>query len=91
MSSISVERNVTPMKLDVMNVDCWPERKTEVSQQARDFDVTEQVYILAGELHVTPEGGETLVLKRGDLAYISAGTRCVWEVVKPLREHYLSQ
>jgi uncharacterized protein len=53
-----------------------------------DFDETETAYVLAGEILVTPEGGEPVRILPGDLVVFPAGLNSHWQVVKPLRKHY---
>ncbi len=37
---------------------------------------------------VTPEGGETVRVARGDLVTFPAGMSCTWEIRSPVRKHY---
>jgi uncharacterized cupin superfamily protein len=50
--------------------------------------MTESAYVLEGEIHVTPQGGEKVVIVAGDFVVFPKGLKTQWEVVKPLRKHY---
>ena len=60
----------------------------EVSKFPLDFSMTESAYLLEGEIHVTPQGGDKVVIKAGDFVVFPKGMKSMWEVVKPLRKHY---
>lgn len=86
---ITVEHNVSPAKLDAMNVDSWPIWTKEVSKFDWSYDQTEVCYILAGEVFVTPTGSEPVHIQEGDLVNFPAGMSCVWDIKSPIRKHYL--
>jgi hypothetical protein len=85
---ILYERNPSPAKLDVLGVFHWPIWEKEVSTFPWSYDQQETCYFLAGEAVVTPEGGEPVTLRKGDLVTFPAGLRCTWEVRSPVRKHY---
>ena len=37
---------------------------------------------------VTPDGGEPITVRAGDLVTFPEGMSCVWKVVRPVRKHY---
>ena len=37
---------------------------------------------------VTPQGGEPVIVKAGDLAIFPAGMSFTWEVRQPIKKHY---
>lgn len=88
MSQITVESNPSEEKLESLGVSSWSIWEKEVSQFPLDFGMTESAYILEGEIHVTPKGGDKVVIKAGDFAVFPRGLATMWEVVKPLRKHY---
>lgn len=49
--------------------------------------MTESAYLLEGDIHVTPQGGDKVVIKVGDFVVFPKGMKAMWEVVKPLRKH----
>ncbi len=50
--------------------------------------MTESAYVLEGEFHVTPQGGDKVVIKAGDFVVFPKGLKSQWEVVKTLKKHY---
>ena len=89
MSEITIEHNVTPVKLDAMNVDCWPIWTKEVSSFEWTYDSDEMCYILEGEATITPVGGESVTIQRGDLVQFPAGMSCTWQITEDIEKHYL--
>jgi uncharacterized protein len=88
MTQIVVEHNPSEEKLKQLGVSGWSIWEKEVSRFPLDFDMTESAYLLEGEIHVTPQGGEKVVIKAGDFVVFPKGMKSMWEVVKPLRKHY---
>lgn len=89
MDPITIEHNVSPAKLDAMSVDSWPIWTKEVSKFDWTYDQTETCYILEGEVIVTPEGGDPVTIKEGDLVSFAAGLSCVWDIKSAIRKHYM--
>jgi uncharacterized cupin superfamily protein len=50
--------------------------------------MTEVCYILDGEVTVTPEGGEPVTIRPGDLVTFPNGLSCTWKITKDIRKHY---
>jgi len=88
LDPISYERNASPAKLDVMGIFDWPVWEKDVSTFPWTYTQQETCYFLAGEVVVTPEGGEPVTLRKGDLVVFPAGLRCTWEIRSPVRKHY---
>lgn len=88
MDKILVERNPSPAKLEVIGVYDWPIWTKEVSTFDWHYDERETCYLLDGEAVVTPEGGESVEIARGDLVTFPAGMSCTWEIRAPVRKHY---
>jgi hypothetical protein len=88
MDTITYERNASPAKLDVIGVFDWPIWEKEVSTFPWSYDTKETCYFLAGEVVVTPEGGDPITLRKGDLVVFPAGLRCTWDIKAPVRKHY---
>lgn len=89
MSEITIEHHVTPVKLEAMNVDCWPVWAKEISTFEWTYDADEMCYILEGEAIVTPTDGEPVTIQRGDLVQFPAGMSCTWQITEDIEKHYL--
>ena len=89
MSDITIEHHVSPVKLDAMGVDSWPIWEKAVSSFPWHYDQEEICYLLEGKAIVTPEGGESVTIQRGDLVRFPAGLSCTWEIVEAVEKHYL--
>ncbi|MGD8957894.1 MAG: cupin domain-containing protein [Chromatiaceae bacterium] len=85
---ILLERNPSPMKLEVMGVYDWPIWRKEVSRFPWTYQQQETCYVLSGRFSVTPEGGETQHFKRGDLITFPRGMKCVWDIEQDVEKHY---
>ena len=85
---ILYEHNPAPGKLDVLGVEEWPIWEKEVSEFPWTYDRQEVCYILEGKIEVTPEGGESVQLGRGDLVTFPKGMNCTWKVIEPIMKHY---
>jgi uncharacterized cupin superfamily protein len=85
---ILLERNPSPMKLEVLGVYDWPIWRREASSFPWTYDRQETCYILRGRFPVTPEGGEPQQFKRGDLITFAAGLRCTWDIEQDVEKHY---
>jgi len=88
MNQITIKHNPTSAELDNLGVYNWPTWEKETSKFAWNYDSTETCYVLEGEFIVTPDGGEPVHVKAGDLVQFPAGMSCTWEVRKPVRKHY---
>ena len=88
MDEILIEHNVTPAKLDVLYVDDWPIWTKEISEFDWEYDTTETCYIVEGEAVVTPEDGEPVTIKSGDMVIFPKGLKCVWKIIEPIEKHY---
>ena len=86
MSSITIEHNVTPAKLDVLFVDDWPTWSKEVSEFDWTYDRKETCYIIEGKAIITPEGEEPVTIQEGDMVFFPRGMKCVWKVIEPIEK-----
>mgnify|MGYP001167931590 FL=1 len=66
----------------------WPIWACEVSEFPWHYDQRETCLLLDGDVTVTPESGEPVHIKRGDLVEFPAGLTCTWTVHQPVRKHY---
>ena len=89
MAQILVEKEPSPMKLDVLGVEDWELWEKEPSEFPWHYAQTETCYVLEGEAVITPDdGGEAVTIRAGDLVVFMSGLTCRWQVRSPLRKHY---
>jgi hypothetical protein len=85
---ILLERNPSPMKLEVLGVYEWPIWRKEASRFAWTYQKPETCYILRGRFTVTPDGGEPQTFQRGDLITFPEGLSCTWDIEQDVEKHY---
>ena len=85
---ILLERNPSPMKLEVLGVYDWPIWRKEVSSFPWTYQQQETCYVLRVRFTVTPEGGEPQSFQRGDLITFPQGMHCTWEILEDVEKHY---
>jgi len=88
MSEIRVIHEPGGNELESMGVFEWPIWEKEISQFPWTYESQETCYVLEGEVVVTPDGGQAVIIKAGDLAIFPSGMSCRWEVRSPIRKHY---
>ncbi len=88
MSTIKVEHNPEPARLDDLGVASWPIWEKEASSFPWHYDSTEHCYLLEGDVVVTPDGGEPVHIQAGDFVSFPAGMSCHWEIRQAVRKHY---
>ncbi|MFQ5755541.1 MAG: cupin domain-containing protein [Acidiferrobacterales bacterium] len=88
MTKILVEHDPSPMKLEVMGVEGWPVWSKEVSIFSCSYDQTETCYLLEGDVIVTPEQGDPVRIRAGDLVTFLSDLSCVWDIRSAVRKHY---
>ena len=88
MNAIQVKHHPPPPDLKHLGVYAWPAWNKEVSTFPWHYDVKETCYFLAGDVIVTPDGGEPVHITRGDLVVFPAGMSCTWEIRQPVQKHY---
>jgi len=88
MSTIRVEHDPRPERLEELGVITWPIWTKEVSSFPWSYDESETCFFLEGEVVVTPDGGEPVAMGPGDLVTFPSGMSCTWQVKKPVRKHY---
>ena len=72
-------------KLDVFN---WPIWEKEISTFLWTYNDQETCYFLAGNVIVTPNGGQAVKMGEGDLVTFPAGMSCTWEITSDVKKHY---
>jgi hypothetical protein len=88
MSEIKVERTPSEDLLENLGVSSWPIWTKEVSEFPWQYDAEETCYLLEGDVIVTPEGGDPVEIKKGDLVTFPKGMSCTWKIRKDVRKHY---
>lgn len=85
---IKIEHNPDEQHLAELGVRRWPIWTKDVSEFPWSYDEQEICYFLEGEVEVTPQGGQQVNIKAGDLVTFPEGLQCVWKVLKPVKKHY---
>ncbi len=85
---IQLERNPSPVKLEVLGVENWGIWRKEKSTFPWTYNRQETCYILRGRFTVTPEGGEPMEFQRGDLITFPKGLKCTWEILEDVEKYY---
>ncbi len=88
MSRIEIEHGPDENRLKELQVRDWPIWTKEESEFPWHYDDTEVCFILEGEIEVTPEGGEPVQIKVGDLVTFPQGMSCTWKISKAVKKHY---
>jgi hypothetical protein len=88
MQGIRVEKNPTRQRLEQLGVFEWGIWSKEISVFPWTYDCDETCYFLAGDVVVTPEGGEPVAMGEGDLVTFPAGLSCTWDIRRAVRKHY---
>eukprot|EP01026_Neomeris_dumetosa_P004081 TRINITY_DN11091_c0_g1_i8.p2 TRINITY_DN11091_c0_g1~~TRINITY_DN11091_c0_g1_i8.p2 ORF type:complete len:145 (+),score=22.01 TRINITY_DN11091_c0_g1_i8:53-436(+) len=88
ISGVIVDSNPSEEKLKKMGVSNWPTWGSEVDKFPWSYSDKETCYLLEGDVTVTPDGGEPVDIKAGDMAVFPKGMSCTWDVKKPIRKHY---
>ncbi len=65
----------------------WGVWSKEISVFPWAYDLDETCYFLAGEVVVTPKGGDPVAMGEGDLVTFSAGLSCTWEIRREVRKY----
>jgi hypothetical protein len=85
---ITIERQPSQERLESLGILNWPVWTKEVSEFPWTYDEPETCYFLAGDVTVTPDGGESVRVGKGDLVTFPAGMFCTWKVHSDVRKHY---
>jgi uncharacterized cupin superfamily protein len=88
MNEIKIERNPSPERIRELGVGDWPVWSKEASEFPWSYDAEETCYFLDGEVTVTPEGGESVMVGKGDLVIFPRGMSCTWKIHSGVRKHY---
>lgn len=88
MPEIIVERNPSQERLTELGVSDWGIWEKGISEFPWTYDATETCYFLAGDVIVTPDGGEAVKMGKGDLATFPKGVSCRWDIRQPVKKHF---
>ncbi len=88
MTAIKVIQNPDEALLDKMGVYEWPVWEKEVSCFPWTYESRETCYILDGEAVVSPDGGDPVTIRAGEIVIFPSGMSCSWDVRSPVRKHY---
>ena len=88
MQEIKITRNPPREELEKMGVKDWPMWGEKESEFPWHYDQQETCYIVEGEVEVTPDGGEPVVIKAGDLVTFPRGMSCTWKINRAVSKHY---
>lgn len=75
-------------QLQSLGVFSWSIWEKEISEFPWRYDAQETCYFLAGDVIVTPQGGEPVKMGQGDLVTFPEGMSCHWKIISPVKKHY---
>lgn len=78
----------TPSDQEKKTASSWPTWGCGVSTFPWSYPEAETCLVLEGEVTVTPDGGEPVKIKAGDMAVFPEGMSCTWDVTAPIKKHY---
>ena len=85
---IEVISNPDQSVLDELSISNWAIWEKESSSFPWTYELNEICYILEGEVTVTPEDGNPVLIKAGDLVTFPQGMSCHWDISEDIRKHY---
>ena len=85
---IKIEKNPSEGRLEALGVRSWPTWSKEESTFPWSYDSAETCFFLDGDVTVTPEGGASVRMGKGDLVTFPAGMSCTWEIHQAVNKHY---
>ncbi|MGK7922185.1 MAG: cupin domain-containing protein [Trichodesmium sp.] len=88
MMDIQIEHQPTQERLENLGVFSWPIWTKEASEFPWTYEESETCYLLAGDVIVTPEKGESVRFGKGDLVTFPAQMNCTWKIISDVKKHY---
>jgi uncharacterized cupin superfamily protein len=85
---IKIERQPSQEHLHNLGVFAWDIWEKEISKFSWTYDSQEICYFLAGDVIVTPDGGQPVKMGKGDLVTFPARMSCIWEITSDVKKHY---
>ena len=87
MAEIRIEK-ADEERLKSLGTDTWSPWECDPSSFDWEYDSDERAYGWEGKVKVTPENGEPVEIKKGDLVLFPKGMKCRWEVLEKIRKVY---
>jgi uncharacterized protein len=75
-------------QLNELNVFNWSIWSKEVSEFPWTYDEAETCYFLEGNVIVTPNGEQPIIMGKGDLVTFPVGMSCTWNIISAVKKHY---
>ncbi|MBT3308237.1 MAG: cupin domain-containing protein [Gammaproteobacteria bacterium] len=88
MSTIQINHKPSQVELDANGVCQWAIWSKEPSTFPWHYECEETCYFTKGRVTVTPEGGEPIEMREGDLVTFPEGMTCSWEIHEAVEKHY---
>lgn len=88
MHQIQTERQISAARQAELKIAHWPTWEKSISAFPWTYDSSETCFLIAGEVIVTPDGGQPVTICAGDLAVFPAGMNCTWQITQNMRKHY---
>ena len=82
--------NTDPTAEEKQRASGWSTWACAASKFDWQYSNAETCYLIKGSVTVTPEGGESVTIRTGDIASFPAGMKCVWDVHEDLEKHFTS-
>ena len=77
-----------PSQEEIAKCKSWGTWGCEASKFPWTYGSAETCYLLAGEVTVTPDGGEPVSFKAGDIVTFPAGMSCTWDMKVAVKKHF---
>lgn len=87
-TQIQVDHQPSAERMQALQVLNWPIWSKEISEFPWTYDDSETCYFLEGNVVVTPDAGEPVIMGKGDLVTFPAGLSCTWSIRSAVRKHY---
>jgi len=87
-AQIQIEHQPSEDRMQALHVRSWPIWSKEISEFPWTYDESETCYFLEGNVVVTPDAGEPVIMGQGDLVTFPAGMSCTWSIRSAVRKHY---
>ena len=80
--------NTDPTAEEKQRASGWSTWACAASKFDWQYSNAETCYLIKGSVTITPEGGEPVTIRTGDIASFPAGMKCVWDVHEDLEKHF---
>lgn len=79
----------TQKEVEKLRIESWSFWDCEPSRFDWQYSADETAYVLEGHVIVTPENGEPVEIKAGDLVTFPKGMKCVWDVKETIKKRFV--